>query len=410
MYVLINLGNRENHLVSVSSNGTTTTFVYDGSGNRVKKTVTGGDDILYLNKYYEKNLTTGNITTSYYLGGRLVATCENSTLRYVHEDHLTSTSLMTDDEGNEISSIDYYPYGDYRNSQPEIGNFPTDRLFTGQRYDDTGLYYYGARYYDPTIGRFISADTIVQYTANPQSFNRYSYCLNNPLKYVDPSGHYVYIEGYDVRAIDWYWQNPTLAMLVPGAVTNISAAATSPVYESYDNYRTSTTAEDAFAAFQMETSADHNVYFESVDAPIYETGPVKTTPSGNDYTVVINKDVFNDLSSFRDSNLINIIRGEVHNSILDMQADFDMWEVIYSTISFGAAGYVLDAGRIIDTAVQGGNVGLTVSDIAVSCALAVKCPPLGWIKSILSDLNYQQKRYLKKRMELGGFPWRKNDS
>ena len=46
-----------------------------------------------------------------------------------------------------------------------------------------------ARYYDPEIGRFISADTIVPDPTNPQSLNRYSYCLNNPLKYIDPSGH-----------------------------------------------------------------------------------------------------------------------------------------------------------------------------------------------------------------------------
>jgi RHS repeat-associated protein len=59
----------------------------------------------------------------------------------------------------------------------------------GQRLDATGLYYYNARYYDPMIGRFISPDIIVQSPANPQTLNRYSYCLNNPLKYRDPSGH-----------------------------------------------------------------------------------------------------------------------------------------------------------------------------------------------------------------------------
>jgi RHS repeat-associated protein len=83
--------------------------------------------------------------------------------------------------------VKYFPFGDCWQSQ---GTLPTDRLFTGQRLDDnTGLYYYNARYYDPTIGRFISADTIVPNPANPQSLNRYSYCLNNPLKYIDPSGH-----------------------------------------------------------------------------------------------------------------------------------------------------------------------------------------------------------------------------
>ncbi len=66
----------------------------------------------------------------------------------------------------------------------------TDYGFTGQKLDASdGLMYYGARYYDAALGRFISADTIVPNPANPQSLNRYAYVLNNPVKYVDPSGH-----------------------------------------------------------------------------------------------------------------------------------------------------------------------------------------------------------------------------
>lgn len=68
------------------------------------------------------------------------------------------------------------------------GTIPTDIKFTGQRLDGTGLYYYGARYYDAGIGRFISPDSIVQSYANPQSLNRYAYVVNNPLKYVDAAG------------------------------------------------------------------------------------------------------------------------------------------------------------------------------------------------------------------------------
>ena len=52
-----------------------------------------------------------------------------------------------------------------------------------------GLYFYNARYYDPALGRFASADTIVPQPENPQNLNRYSYCGSNPLKYVDSSGH-----------------------------------------------------------------------------------------------------------------------------------------------------------------------------------------------------------------------------
>ena len=65
---------------------------------------------------------------------------------------------------------------------------PTDEKFTGQRLDGTGLYYYNARYYDPSIGRFISPDVYVQFTGSSQSLNRYSYVLNNPLRYIDPTG------------------------------------------------------------------------------------------------------------------------------------------------------------------------------------------------------------------------------
>ena len=79
------------------------------------------------------------------------------------------------------------PWGETRVS---TGSTPTTRRFTGQREDATiGLYYYGARYYDPQLGRFSQADTIVPEPGNPQALNRYSYTLNNPTKYRDASGH-----------------------------------------------------------------------------------------------------------------------------------------------------------------------------------------------------------------------------
>ena len=138
-----------------------------------------------MNRYYEVNLTTEVVTSSYYLGGRLVAQKAGSTLRHVHQDSLSSTALMSDSGGSLDSSMTFYPFGGTRS-----GSVNTEQRFTGQRLDaGTGLYYYGARYYDPLIGRFISADTVVQGFTNPQTLNRYSYCVNNPLKYVDSSGH-----------------------------------------------------------------------------------------------------------------------------------------------------------------------------------------------------------------------------
>ncbi len=183
----------ENRPVSVA-NGGTATFVYDGNGNRAQKTE-GGEIVLYINRYYERNLTTGEVTTYYYLGGRLVAMKQDNDLTYLHQDHLTGTALATDVSGDQVgTTVKYLPYGETR-----TGAVPTDKLFTGQRLDETGLYYYGARYYDPTIGRFISADSVIQSFANPQTLNRYSYCVNNPLKYVDPTGYNVEICGFDVE-------------------------------------------------------------------------------------------------------------------------------------------------------------------------------------------------------------------
>ncbi|MEM7033388.1 MAG: RHS repeat-associated core domain-containing protein [Chloroflexota bacterium] len=74
-------------------------------------------------------------------------------------------------------------------SQWSSGVDQSDYDFTGQRLDSFKLLDYNARFYEPAIGRFISADTIVPDPADPQSLNRYSYVYNNPLKYTDPSGH-----------------------------------------------------------------------------------------------------------------------------------------------------------------------------------------------------------------------------
>jgi RHS repeat-associated protein len=101
---------------------------------------------------------------------------------------LGSTSVVTNQNGVNEENIVYTPYGDRRQDNQNPANVPYK--FTGQELDNsTGLYFYGARYYDPMLGRFISADTIVPSAADPQSLNRYSYVRNNPLIYTDPSGH-----------------------------------------------------------------------------------------------------------------------------------------------------------------------------------------------------------------------------
>ena len=180
----------ENRLTEVKQ-GTTTlaTFLYDADGNRVKGTVNGTATV-YIAGIYEYQ---GGATTKYYEGGglRRAGYSTNNGVFYMLSDHLKSTSALVARNGVLNVKYFYYPYG-ARRGVPF--NTITARHFTGQYHETAlpggeGLSYYGARWYDPRLGRFLSADTIVPNASNPQDLNRFAYVRNNPLRYVDPSGH-----------------------------------------------------------------------------------------------------------------------------------------------------------------------------------------------------------------------------
>jgi RHS repeat-associated protein len=204
----------ENRLTQIVSGTITTTFTYDGDGNLVKKVTLEGTT-LYVGAHYEVRplpasplpvpqppaslpkrvflpLTFNNYLTvdgrpaqivKYYLvGGQRIASRAGGTgaVTYYYHDHLGSTVASNGGE-----STRYWPYGATRG-----GSIGTMYQFTGQRREaGLGLYFYQARWYDPVVGRFLQADTIVPGAGDPQSLNRYAYVRNNPLKLVDPSGH-----------------------------------------------------------------------------------------------------------------------------------------------------------------------------------------------------------------------------
>src|SRR5690606_2330639 len=108
---------------------------------------------------------------------------------YHYGDHLGSSNVMTDRAGVLVQHYEYSAFGKETHKNNSSA-FSLSNRYTGQVLDEeTGLYYYNARYYDPELGRFVQADTIVPEAGSSQALNRYSYCVNNPLKYVDPSGH-----------------------------------------------------------------------------------------------------------------------------------------------------------------------------------------------------------------------------
>ncbi|MCX5999307.1 MAG: RHS repeat-associated core domain-containing protein [Chloroflexi bacterium] len=105
-------------------------------------------------------------------------------MRYASQNQLADIVLTTDAVGTVVARVRYFAFGVRRNS---TGNLDTDKKFTGQRLDQTGLYFYNSRYHDATIGQFISPDMVPDYR-NPQSLSLHAYYGGNLLARVDPTG------------------------------------------------------------------------------------------------------------------------------------------------------------------------------------------------------------------------------
>jgi RHS repeat-associated protein len=132
--------------------------------------------------------TAANVTWRvYYPGGGLrVQTSSSNTLTYLLTDHLNSNTTTLDTDGDITAWLRYDAWGVSRSSS---GTTPTDKRYTGQYRAEAGLYFYNARFYDPQLGRFAQADTIIPEPGDPLAWDRYAYVNNNPINGTDPSGH-----------------------------------------------------------------------------------------------------------------------------------------------------------------------------------------------------------------------------
>ena len=109
-------------------------------------------------------------------------------ITYLHNDFSGSPIAATDSAGAILWKENYRPYGDKRNVQ--AAGLSNRQWFHGKPVDeDTGLSYFGARYYDATLGRFMGVDPVTFQVGNYHSFNRYAYGNNNPYRFTDPDGH-----------------------------------------------------------------------------------------------------------------------------------------------------------------------------------------------------------------------------
>ena len=107
---------------------------------------------------------------------------------YFHSDHLGSSSLITDATGGIVQHLEYIPFGEvFIDERAATSTWSTPYKFNAKELDEeTGLYYYGARYYDPRSSVWISKDPLAEKYPNVGS---YVYCVNNPVKFIDPDGN-----------------------------------------------------------------------------------------------------------------------------------------------------------------------------------------------------------------------------
>lgn len=218
---------------------------------QVETTPNGQTTKLYIGGLYEREDTAGStVHTHFIAGGSGVIAIRTVTesvagksekLRYLHRDHLGSLHTLTRYEapgspdaalnGTVDEVLNFDAWGKRRtlefNSATSSFRWTyatapsqTDRGFTGhEMLDAVGLVHMNGRIYDPTLGRFLSVDPIVQEAGNLQNLNRYSYVLNNPLSMTDPSGFFFKSIG---KFLKKHWK--TIVAVGIGAFTGFIAA------------------------------------------------------------------------------------------------------------------------------------------------------------------------------------------
>lgn len=214
---------------TIAENSMEAVFTYDEGGDRVRMTLTDGDDTrltrYYLGDCYEMDITPDSTREVLYLGGDyytapavLIKDSIGSQLYYILRDRQGSITHVIDNDGNVVQELSYDAWGRLRNPATQQIYAPDSipDLFLGRGYTGHehlpwfGLINMNARLYDPTLGRFLSGDPEVLDMEDLQCLNRYSYCLNNPLAYVDPTGETIWVT-YDWSAQQFfdrnYWRN-----------------------------------------------------------------------------------------------------------------------------------------------------------------------------------------------------------
>ena len=188
---------------------------------RAHQTNTRGDGwYLYLPaKQADENVADGSDRGQ---GGSHPLTLGDGQVYYYHRDHLGSTMSVTDSIGNTVQQVEYTPWGEvFVERRFGTSGYDTPYLFNGKELDEeTGLYYYGARYYDPKMSVWYSTDPMEMDYPGTSS---YGYCLGNSVKFIDIYG----------MAPGDRFKNPTLAAIDFGITYNVESIQTNKELASF---------------------------------------------------------------------------------------------------------------------------------------------------------------------------------
>ncbi|CAG0926683.1 partial putative deoxyribonuclease RhsB, partial [Thermoflexales bacterium] len=179
-----------NRLTSVVSGTHTTQYAYNGVGTRLAQIVDGATthyvvDVSGQLPHVTEEHSASGVTRYLYASG-LIGSERNGTRAYQHGDALGSVRQTTNEAGVVQQVVDYDPFG---NVTRAIGVSSSSFGYAREQHDTaSGLIFLRARYYDPTLGRFLNRDTYPAYAPAPQTLHRYVYVKNNPINHTDPSG------------------------------------------------------------------------------------------------------------------------------------------------------------------------------------------------------------------------------
>lgn len=224
----------DNRLVQVVTPLQTVTYGYDPLGRRISRSA-GGAEVKFLHdgdRVIEERGTSGKVVAQFFYGvgiDEIVVIRRPGNDYYSLRDGLGNVAALTDASGGKLEGYEYDVYGkpffrDKNGSVIDRSAFDNAYLFTGRDYDDeTGLYHFRARWYDPDHGRFLTPDPLGIHGGDS---NLYRYVWNNPAVWVDPHGQvglFGAVVGGIIGAVGGYMTTGTLTGTLTGA--GIGAAA-----------------------------------------------------------------------------------------------------------------------------------------------------------------------------------------